>query len=344
MPESTGKVYLRLLPQMIVSGLLSGIFIYLIFQPAWSNFILGFLIGIQSHFYISSYEIFFKPRLSRFNFFLALVTGTLVYIFLIIIAVFIAILIITEFKAQVIISNFRNILFSEAMAYGLSFGLVMSFLFSSYSMFETLLGRHFLLKLFTGKYHKPFEEERVFMFLDLKSSTTLAEKLGHKKFLQLLNDFFYDVSVAVAATKGEIYKYVGDEAIITWKMSRISGKSLPLDCFYLIDKQIDHNQEKYLKKYGLVPEYKAGLHGGRVVTGEMGYMKKEIAFMGDVLNTTARIESLCNELGRELLVSDGLLEIMGSGSFRTESMGEQALKGKAKSVRISAIHFPGRNH
>lgn len=341
MPETTGKDYLRLMPQMIISGLLSGIFIYLIFQPAWSNFVLGFLIGVQAHFYIATYESFFKPRLSRFNFFLALITGTLVYIILIIIAVFISILIITEFKAQVIISNFRNILFSEAMAYGLSFGLVLSFLFSSYSMFETLLGRHFLLKLFTGKYHKPFEEERVFMFLDLKSSTTLAEKLGHKMFLQLLNDFFYDVSVAVKATKGEIYKYVGDEAIITWKMNRVAGKPLPLECFHRIKKQIGYNREKYLKKYGLVPEYKAGLHGGKVVTGEMGYLKKEIAFMGDVLNTTARIESLCNGLGRELLVSDALLKITGSGNYRTEPLGEQALKGKAKSVRISAIHFPG---
>jgi adenylate cyclase len=207
-------------------------------------------------------------------------------------------------------------------------------------MFETLLGKNFLFKLFVGKYHNPFEESRVFMFLDIKSSTTLAEKLGHKVYLQLLNDFFYDVSIAVSETKGEIYKYVGDEAIISWKMKKVTGKSLPLDCFFRIDAEIEKNRSKYLRKYNIVPEFKAGIHGGTVVTGEMGHMKKEIAFLGDVLNTTARIESLCNTLNQNLLVSDQLLEKLSTEKYKTEQLGEKEMRGKSKAVKISAVHLP----
>lgn len=338
MPESKTKSYLALLPQMLTASVLSGAFIYLLFAPAISNFFLGFLVGLQSHFYISTFEMFLKPRLSRRNFFLALLTSTLAYIILIIVSVFISITVLNQFRFQLILSNFETILFSSAMGYGLTFGLVMSFIFSSYSMFETLLGKHFLFKLFTGKYHNPFEESRVFMFLDLKSSTSLAEQLGHKVFLQLLNDFFYDVSIAVTETRGEIYKYVGDEAIISWKMKKVAGKSRPLDCFFRIEAEVKKNKAKYLKKYNLVPEFKAGIHGGIVVTGEMGYMKKEIAFLGDVLNTTSRIEALCNPLGKNLLVSDQMLDELSVGKYRVEPLGEQEIRGKSRGVKVSAVH------
>jgi len=321
-----------------MAGLISGIFIYFFFIPAFANFLLGFLIGIQSHFYISSFEIFIKPRITKKNFLLALATSTLAYTILIVVAVFVSLIFITQFRVVGILNNFKEILWSKAMVYGVTFGLVLSFIFSSYSMFEMLLGKHFLLKLFTGKYHTPFEEERVFMFLDIKSSTSIAEELGHKVFLNLLNDFFFDVSMAVTQTKGEIYKYVGDEAIVTWKMKKVANNTLPVDCFFLIKKRIRESRATYQKKYGLVPDFKAGLHGGKVVTGEMGYVKKEIAFLGDVVNTTARIEALCNDLNKSLIVSESLLSILNiSSKYEIENLGEKPLRGKQKSVAIAAI-------
>lgn len=344
MKKSLLKVYIRSFPQMLLAGVVSGIFIYSIFIPAFANFLLGFYIGILSHFFIFSFEQFVKPRLAKRNFFLALATSTLAYISLIVLAVFVSLIFVSRFRVMGVLENFKDILLSDAMMYGIIFGLVLSFLFNSYSMFETLLGKNFLLKLFTGKYHTPFEEDRVFMFLDLKSSTALAEKLGHKVFLNLLNDFFYDVSQAVSETKGEIYKYVGDEAIITWKMKKVKGNALPVDCFFKIMKKVKTNKGIYLKKYGLVPDFKAGMHGGKVVTGEMGYVKKEIAFLGDVLNTTSRIESLCNELNQKLIISDTLLlQLKLPEKYRTKSLGEHAIRGKQKSESISAILFSDEN-
>jgi adenylate cyclase len=339
MPENKRGVFVSLFPQMLVSSLLSGTFIYFLFQPAITNFYLGLLIGFQAHLYISIFENYLKPKLTRRNFFLALLTSTVAYTALIVVAVFMSIAILNKFNFGFILENYASILFSRAMAYGLGFGLLMGFLFSSYGMFETLLGRHFLFKLITGKYHNPFEEERVFMFLDLKASTALAEKMGHSRFLQLLNDFFYDVSVAVTATKGEIYKYVGDGAIISWKMKKVIGKSSPIDCYFLIESRIQKNRGRYLKKYNVVPVFKAGIHGGFVVTGEMGHIKKEIAYLGDVINTAARIESLCNKLNKALLVSDELLEKLSVEKYTVAPQGEQEIRGKSKGVKISSVHL-----
>jgi len=78
-----------------------------------------------------------------------------------------------------------------------------------------LIGGRIFLSFFTGRYHKPIEEDRIFMFLDLKSSTAIAEKIGHINFHKFINDFLFTISEAIISNRGEIYKYVGDEIIIT---------------------------------------------------------------------------------------------------------------------------------
>ncbi|MFP4469341.1 MAG: adenylate/guanylate cyclase domain-containing protein [Bacteroidales bacterium] len=323
--------------QVSISGVLTGIFTFLFFQNHWLVFLLGIVIGIQVYSYIYLYETILKPRIRYLNFLLIILINAFMYVLIIIFSVLVGMFIITGFNLQFILQNYQEIVVSKTMLYGLIFGFVLSFFFSSYSMFDTLLGKNFLLKIFTGQYHRPFEEERVFMFLDIKSSTTIAEQLGHKKFLSLLNDFFYDLAEPVTATSGEIYKYVGDEAIISWKWKH-AGTAKPLQCFFLLEQRIENNREKYLKKFGQVPGFKAAIHGGTVVTGEMGFIKKEIAFLGDVLNTTSRIESKCNEFGKNLIVSDVTLQAMNPGAgFEIQSLGEVVLRGKQQAMAVSAV-------
>ena len=76
-------------------------------------------------------------------------------------------------------------------------------------------GPGILWKFITGKYYHPRQEERIFMFLDLKSSTTIAEKMNSKKFFELLKEIFSDITEPILNSQGEIYQYVGDEVIIT---------------------------------------------------------------------------------------------------------------------------------
>lgn len=322
-----------------ISGLLTGTFIYFAFGSQWKIFILGVMIGVQVYTLIHIYETWVQRTIKQYSFFLSLLISTVLYVFFIIVSVISSLIVINNFNFAFLQQDlFAEIVFSTTMLYGLIFGLVMSFLFNSYSMFDTLLGKNFLLKLFTGKYHKPFEEERVFMFLDMKSSTTIAEKIGHKKFLLLLNDFFYDLSEPVLATSGEIYKYVGDEAIISWKMKYAINKTNPLKCFFLFQDLIAKNSEKYNRLNGTVPEFKAGIHGGTVVTGEMGFIKKEITFLGDVVNTTARIEEASKEFGRQLIVSEEMLKKMMPGNeFLVQPLGEIRFRGKEIPVAISSV-------
>ncbi len=200
------------------------------------------------------------------------------------------------------------------------------------------LGANVLKNFFLGKYHTPQEEERVFMFLDMKSSTTIAEQLGHIRYFDLLNEYYADMSEALIQTFAEIYQYVGDEMVVTWTLKNGIRNNNCLRCFFLIKVIYNRLSEKYEKKYGLVPAFKAGLHYGNVTTGEIGVLKKEILFTGDVLNTTARIQGSCNTYGVDILISSELLsQLSTEESYQVQEIGEVELRGRHAKVKLFTI-------
>ncbi|MCP4121455.1 MAG: adenylate/guanylate cyclase domain-containing protein [Bacteroidetes bacterium] len=151
------------------------------------------------------------------------------------------------------------------------------------------------------------EEKRIFCFIDLKGSTTIAEELGHLKFSKFLQDYYSDITLAIKNTEAEIYQYVGDEIVLSWPYAKGLKNNNSIQCFYEMKAIIASLSGKYMRKYGVCPEFKAGLHGGNVMSAEIGKIKKEAVYIGDVLNTTARIVGNCNRLGKEFLISGKLI-------------------------------------
>ncbi len=191
-----------------------------------------------------------------------------------------------------------------------------------------------------GKYFHPKREERIFMFLDLRGSTTIAEKLGEDRYFNFLKDAYRDATPAILNSKGEIYQYVGDEIVISWKKNSGMENANSLQCFFDIQQIFLDKASYYQKIYdGIVPEFKAGLHYGFVMAGEIGIVKRDIAYSGDVLNTTARIQSKCNELGVNILISKYLLDKLESlpDLFKPKAIGEIALRGKQETVMLYTV-------
>jgi len=176
------------------------------------------------------------------------------------------------------------------------------------------------------------------MFLDMKSSTTIAEKLGHVQYYQLLNEYYADITEAIIQTSGEIYQYVGDEVVVSWKMKNGLTNNNCLNCFFTIKDIFSARSGDYMGTYGVVPGFKAGLHCGMVTTGEIGVVKKEIIFTGDVLNTTARIQSLCNANNVDILISDDLAARLNlPHDFILTEIGEFDLRGKEERVKLLTV-------
>ena len=195
-----------------------------------------------------------------------------------------------------------------------------------------------LLPLLLGKYKKPIEEERIFMFMDLKSSTALAEKLGHLKYSAFIRDSFMDINHVVSTFHAEIYQYVGDEIVLSWKMKEGIRNASCIRFFFACQEQFHKRSDYYQKNYGMLPQFKAGLHGGTVTAIEIGEIRRDIAYHGDVLNTAARIQSLCNEHGKTLLISAELLWKMKlTPDLWIQSLGVVSLRGKKIEVEIASV-------
>ncbi|MBO6523844.1 MAG: adenylate/guanylate cyclase domain-containing protein [Balneolaceae bacterium] len=199
-------------------------------------------------------------------------------------------------------------------------------------------GQGLLWSIVRGKYTFPQTEERIFMFLDLKSSTSIAEQLGNLDYHKLLKDIFSDITDPILNHKGEIYQYVGDEVVISWKFLDGVEKSNCIECYFDIRRQLYSLRGKYEQDYGLMPEFKAGIHYGNVVAGEIGIIKRDITYSGDVLNTTARIQGMCNEFGVNLLSSKKLLDkLTVHNGFAIKTMGAIPLRGKELSEELIAV-------
>jgi len=189
-----------------------------------------------------------------------------------------------------------------------------------------------------GKYNRPKEEKRIFMFLDLNSSTKMAEDLGNETYHSLLKDFFADITNPILDNRGAIYQYVGDEVVIAWNYQDGIENINCLHCFFDMKKCIEQNKEKYLDRYGLVPSFKAGIHCGRVIAGEIGIIKRDITYSGDVLNTTSRILGKCGELKEEMIASSDLLsKLYFDGHYVSRPLGAIRLKGKEKEVMLNGM-------
>ena len=191
-----------------------------------------------------------------------------------------------------------------------------------------------------GRYHKPREDHRIFCFIDLKGSTTIAEKLGHYQFGLFLKDYYSDITAAIRSADAEVYQYVGDEVILTWPFKKGLKENNLIHCFFKMRQIIEQLHDRYLARYGVVPEFKAGLHGGRVMVTWVGEVKKEILFIGDVLNTTARIQEDCKRLSRDFLISGELLkQVSPLEGIRSTFIEEVVLRGKQKKIELHSLEL-----
>lgn len=346
--KNSTKVKLRTVFSVTLAGIIIGpLFATLAFgkityERALKGLIVGFLITFLSQLFE---KFVFESQFKRLRFSATLFIRTLVYIFVI---SFSAIMVWVIDESYILNSrsifetiqtdDFKHFMTKGDFPYVLIFAISVGFIINFLLQLNHLLGKGVLLSYVSGRYHKPKIEERFFMFLDLESSTTIAEKIGPVRYHRFMNSYFLDINEPIIASRGEIYQYVGDEVVISWKKENGIKESNCIECFFRIHKQIENLREKYIKEFGLVPGFKAGVHYGEVVIGEVGDSKKEIVFLGDVMNTTSRIQGQSKAFNKRIIVSEKVTELVSlDGKYKTENMGKVKLKGKEHEVQLFSI-------
>jgi adenylate cyclase len=204
-----------------------------------------------------------------------------------------------------------------------------------------MIGANALRYFVAGRYHRPTAEERILLFLDLERSTTLAERLGSDRYFELLRRFVDDLTDPIVASRGEIYQYAGDEVVVTWPLAEGLRAANCVRCFFWSQEAVAREAARYSRDFGTVPRFRAGLHGGVVTAGELGDLRRQIVFVGDILNTAARLEEYAKRSGLDLVVSDSLLRRLElPPGVLARRCGELDLRGKEAPVAAYSLSGP----
>lgn len=336
---------MRSLERGIYGALVGVAYAFINLRPQFSLMVACFFIGFTIGFGTGWLDWrLFNTRLRRQKFFIVLAARTLAYLLLISCSLLLFIGAYLAFEND---GSIRTLLQSGLLegwvtegdfAYLVGYILVILLVLQFVILVARLLGPNVLLNYLLGRYHTPKEEERIFMFMDLRSSTTIAERLGHAKWHQFLNDFFFDIAKPVRRTQGEIYQYVGDEVVISWPKKTGLKNLNCIACFFGIYNRMEERRDRYLKKYGYEPVFKAGYHVGEIIVGEIGDYKRDIVFHGDTINTASRIQMECNHFNRRLLLSNTLLEQLDiTGKYTSEYITKIILRGKQQELELYSL-------
>ena len=310
----------------------------LIFTPIGS-FLMGFIQGLIEVLWVQKIFLnrpFWQKIIFKGSFYLFMIIVFLILISLTVNSIrYKASPLDTEVRNSIIafISNFS--FWSIVIYIGVMVDVALFF-----SEVREYLGSKVIFNYSFGTYYRPKKEDRIFMFLDMKSSTTIAEQMGHEKYFKLIKTYYNDMTDAILETSGEIYQYVGDEIVVTWTQEEGLRRNNCVACFIKISEAIHNNSEAYKRTFGFIPEFKAGIHLGEVTAGEIGTLKKEIIYTGDVLNTSARIQASCNNYGAKLLISEILKDSLSDlNGLKISEIGTITLRGKAAPMRLYKVEF-----
>ena len=180
--------------------------------------------------------------------------------------------------------------------------------------------------------------------MDLVASTSTAERLGHKRYSQFIQECFKDLTMVALKYGGTIYQYVGDEVVMTWPAGSVDSRSRSVQSFFAYERVLSEKGPVYLDRFGVAPVFRGGIDVGSVTATEVGEIKRAIAYHGDALNTAARLLDLCKERDGRLLVSGRVGEALADDPMvRTGWQDEVQMKGKLEPTSVYSLE-PGGPH
>jgi class 3 adenylate cyclase len=199
------------------------------------------------------------------------------------------------------------------------------------------IGAKTLFHLVIGRYHRPVLERKVFLFLDMKGSTQVVERLGPVKGKALLGKFLFDLSNPITNNLGDIYLYAGDGLIAVWDWDDAIRECNIFRAVDAINAMMKLEKAEYQDQFDCVPEFRIGIHGGNVIVSEQGDAKRSIGVYGETINIAARLEQAAKTLGHDCIVSSEIVEALASVKDRCNFLGSETVRGVSKPVDVYAF-------
>jgi adenylate cyclase len=225
----------------------------------------------------------------------------------------------------------------EAMIPAVAFNLeVQALRRTARTLLDTYVGRQSGGRVLEGQIRRGTGEtiRAVIWLCDLRGFTNLSETLPRDALIDLLNSYFGPMCDAVAAQGGEILKFIGDAMLAIFPIGAEAAQTCAAALLAAEHARMALAKENLRRQGSGLPQidYGLALHVGDVLYGNIGSdTRLDFTVIGPAVNLTARIESMCRQLGRSLLLSS---DFVSAGGVSAQSLGSFPLKGVALEQEI----------
>jgi adenylate cyclase len=168
---------------------------------------------------------------------------------------------------------------------------------------------------------RPERRPMTVYFSDIEGFTRLSEQLEPERLVQLLNEYFTEMTVVVRSTAGQVDKYIGDAVMAFWGAPVRTERHAHLACEAALKMRavLLEKQPQWEKVYGHRLQFRAGINSGEVVVGDMGSdLKSNYTVMGEAVNLAARLEGANKAYGTFVLVGEATARLASDTYFFRE--------------------------
>jgi adenylate cyclase len=183
----------------------------------------------------------------------------------------------------------------------------------------------------------------VLWFADIRGFTPISDSASGPVVVDLLDDVFEILTAALRPRGGQVLKFIGDAMLAVFAFEETDRGET---CRRALDAAIEATRALDALNAGRaasdlpVASVDLALHVGEVLYGNVGAIDRlDFTVIGPAVNEAARLEALCEPLGRSVLISQEFAAVAMSGDSRLESLGRHALRGVREPKEIFGLEL-----
>lgn len=179
----------------------------------------------------------------------------------------------------------------------------------------------------------------VVFFSDIRGFTAFSEKRSPEEVVEMLNEYFGVMVKIINSHGGVVDKFIGDAIMAVWGAPRSSDKDAHKAVRACLEmrKALEELNEKRIARDQPAINIGMGLHAGTAISGTIGSDERmEYTVIGNTVNTASRIEASTKAFGADLLVTDTVIDQVGS-DFRVELAGAAEVKGRSEAIKMYKV-------
>ncbi|MBI2263987.1 MAG: adenylate/guanylate cyclase domain-containing protein [Armatimonadetes bacterium] len=191
--------------------------------------------------------------------------------------------------------------------------------------------------------------EATVLFCDIRGFTTLSEQKESKEMIEIVNEFHQAMTKAWSQFRGYRFDFQGDAQMVVFgaiehysQQQREDHALLGVKSALAMQYELEILREKWIMEKRPVFEMGIGVHTGVISMGvvgghSIGSGHKQFTAIGDVVNTSSRLQGLSRQLESPIIASSATYELVKDHIWATP-LGEVDLKGKVQKVGVYRIN------